>query len=184
MSSFEWNKIIGAVLGTGILAMVAGLIATNLVKPKLLAQPAYVVASAEPSKETQTAAVSEAAGPEPIDTLLAGADAAAGKAVATKKCGVCHTFDKGGAKKIGPNLYDVFGEPVAAERDGFAFSSALTAHKSETWTVDELNHWLFNPQAFAKGSKMVFAGLPDTKERANVVAFLNSLSDKPKPLGK
>jgi len=184
MSSFEWNKIIGALLGAMILAMVSGIIAANLVKPKLLAQPAYVVAGVEPSKAPGAGATATPAGPEPIEGLLASADVAAGKEVATKKCTACHTFEKGAANKIAPNLYNVFGEPVAGERGSFAFSPALTAHKGETWTVAGLNKWLFNPKAFAAGTKMVFVGLPDAKERANVVAFLNSLSDKPQPLGK
>ena len=182
MSSFEWNKIIGAVLASMILAMVSGIVAGNLIKPTIPAKPAYVVASAEKPAAGKEAAAAPA-GPEPIAPLLAKADPAAGKEQA-KKCTVCHTFEKGGPNRIGPNLWNVIGEPIAEDRGGYAFSSALSAHKGQKWTVDDLNHWLFNPQSFAKGTKMTFAGLPKAKDRADVVAYLNTLSDTPQPLGK
>ena len=182
MSSFEWNKIIGAVLASMILAMVSGIIAGTLVKPTVPAKPVYVVASAEQPKGQQAAAPAQA-GPEPIAPLLAKADAAAGKDE-TKKCMVCHTFEKGGPNRIGPNLYNVIGQPIAEGRNGYQFSPALSAHKGQKWTVDELNKWLFNPQEFAKGTKMTFVGLPKAKDRADVVAYLNTLSDSPQPLGK
>jgi cytochrome c len=183
MSSFEWNKIIGAILGSMILAMVSGIIAGNLVKPKRLDHPAYAVAVAEPAKSAPAAAANAQAGPEPIGPLLAAADVAAGKD-RTKVCIACHTFDKGGANKIGPNLYNVLDEPIAEDRNGYAFSAALQAHKGEKWTADDLNKWLFDPKGFAAGTKMTYAGLKNAQDRANVVAYLNSLSDAPKPLGK
>jgi cytochrome c len=181
MSSFEWNKIIGAVLASMILAMVSGIVAGNLVKPTVPAKPVYVVAGAEPAAAGKEAAAPAA--PEPIAPLLAKADPAAGKEQA-KKCTVCHTFEKGGPNRIGPNLWGVLGEPIAEDRSGYEFSPALAAHKGQKWTVDDLNAWLTNPQSFAKGTKMTFAGLPKAKDRADVIAYLNSQSDKPEQLGK
>ena len=180
MDSFELNKIIGAVLASMMLAMVAGIISGTLVKPKPLSQPAYVVTGAEPSAQQATAGGAQAA-PEPIGPLLAKADVAAGKDIA-KKCTQCHTFDKGGKNLIGPNLYGVVGEPIAQGK-GYQFSAALQEHKGE-WTVDALNQWLTNPKDFAKGTKMTFVGLPKAKDRADVIAYLNSLSDNPKPLSQ
>ncbi len=177
--SFEMNKIAGAILAAMILAMVSGIIAGNLVKPKPLAKPAYIVAGAETTAAPEAAAGGAGAKPEPIEPLLAKADVNAGKEVA-KKCAACHTFDKGGTNRIGPNLYGIVGEPIAQGK-GYQFSAALSAHKGD-WTIDELNQWLTNPQAFAKGTKMTFAGLPKAKDRADVIAYLNSLSDNPKPL--
>jgi cytochrome c len=179
MSSFEWNKIAGAVLAAMILAMVSGLIASNLVKPRPLEHPVYVVAGAEPAQGKQEAAAEGQ--PEDIKPLLAKADINAGKDVA-KKCAACHTFDKGGPNRIGPNLYGVVGEPIAQGK-GYQFSPALQGHKGE-WTADTLNEWLAKPQGFAKGTKMTFAGLPKAKERADIIAYLNSLSDNPKPLAQ
>jgi cytochrome c len=166
----EFNKIAAAVLTAGIIAMVAGLVAGSLVRPRPLDKPGYVVAGAE--EKAPAAGTAEPAAPEPIAPLMASADAKAGADVA-KKCTTCHTFDKGGPNRIGPNLYGIVGEPIA-EGKGFAFSDALKAHKG-SWDVDTLNAWLFKPQAFAKGTKMTFVGLPKAKDRADVVAYLQSL---------
>ena len=100
-----------------------------------------------------------------------------------KLCVTCHTFTKGGPNKIGPNLYGIVGDQIAHDRNGFAFSEALTDKgKGQTWTLANLNDWLYKPQSFARGTKMTFIGLPKAQDRANVVAYLNSLSDSPKPL--
>jgi cytochrome c len=92
----------------------------------------------------------------------------------------CHNADKGGANQLGPNLWDVIGEPIGQGK-GFAFSDALSK-KGGTWNWDNLGQWLTSPRAFAPGTKMTFAGLGDPQDRANVIAFLNSHSDAPKPL--
>jgi cytochrome c len=177
--SFEMNKIAGAVLAAMILAMVSGIIANILVHPQRLEKPVYLVAGAETKAPAATG--QQQAGPEPIAPLLASATIDAGKDQA-KKCTPCHTFDKGGRNGIGPNLYEVVDEPIAEDRNDYAFSAALAAHKGQKWSVDDLNKWLFNPQSFARGTKMTFAGLPKAKDRADVIAYLNSLSDHPKPL--
>jgi cytochrome c len=179
--SFEANKILGAVLAAMILAMVSGIVANILVHPTPLTKQAYEVAGGPPEGGASTAAAAPA-GPEPIAPLMEKASADAGKAK-TQLCAACHTFDKGGPNRIGPNLYGVIGSPIAEDRGGFAFSSALQGKgKGQTWTLDNLNAWLFKPQEFAKGTKMTFIGLPKAEDRANVVAYLNSLSDKPLPI--
>jgi cytochrome c len=182
MSSFKWNKLIGAVLTSMMLAMVSGIVARSLVRPKVPAKPAYLVAGAEQPKAQQAAAAGQT-GPEPIAALLAKADPNAGREQA-KKCIVCHTFEKGGPNRIGPNLYNVIDQPIAEDRNGYQFSAALSAHKGEKWTVDKLNQWLWNPQSFAKGTKVTFAGLPKAQDRADIIAYLSTLSDRPRLLGK
>jgi len=180
--TFEANKIAAAVLVALIVAMVSGILADHLVHPMMLAKPVYAVAVSEAKPSTEAAAAP--AGPEPIEPLLAAADPAAGKAD-TKLCTACHTFEKGQPNRVGPNLYGIVGDKIAeaADRGGYDFSAALKA-KGGTWTVDNLNEWLFKPQNFAKGTKMTYAGMPKAKERADIIAYLNSLSDNPKPLGK
>ena len=176
--SFEANKIAGAILAAMILAMVSGIVANILVRPTPLTKQAYEVAGGPPEGAAPAAAAAPA-GPEPIAPLMANASVDAGKAK-TQVCAACHTFDKGGPNRIGPNLYGVVGSPIAEGRGGFAFSSALTDKgKGQTWTLDDLNAWLFKPQEFAKGTKMTFIGLPKAEDRANVIAYLNSMSDKP-----
>ena len=176
--SFEANKIIGAILAAMILAMVSGIVSNILVHPIPLAKPAYEVAGA-PAEEAAPSAAAAPAGPQPIAPLMANASADAGKSKA-QLCGACHSFDKGGANRIGPNLWGVIGSPIAEDRGGFAFSSALADKgKGQKWTLDNLNAWLSKPQDFAKGTKMTFIGLPKPEDRANVIAYLNAQSDKP-----
>lgn len=180
MSSFEINKIVAAVLLALIVAWVSGLLASKLIETKMPAKNAVAVATAPAQQPAQPAGGEQAGGPEPIQPLLASASVDAGKDV-VKKCAACHTFEKGGPNRVGPNLWGVVGDEVAHDRGNFAFSDALKK-KDGTWTIDALNEWLWKPQAFAKGTKMTFVGLPKAKDRADVIAYLNSLSDSPKPL--
>jgi cytochrome c len=179
--SFEANKIAGAILAAMILAMVSGIVANILVHPTPLSKPAYAIAGA-PAEESASATPAAPTGPEPIAALMASANADAGKSKTTL-CAACHTFEKGGPNRIGPNLYGIVGSPIAEDRGGFSFSTALTTKgKGETWTLDNLNHWLWKPQEFARGTKMTFIGLPKAEDRANVIAYLNTMSDKPIPI--
>jgi len=117
---------------------------------------------------------------EPIDRLLGHADAAAGQKTG-RVCLTCHNVARGGGTVIGPNLWNVVGRPHAAV-PGFAYSPALKATQAKSWTYDELNHWLYSPQAYAPGTFMGFPGLKAAQDRANVIAWLRTLSDHPQPL--
>src|SRR6202035_3013053 len=133
-------------------------------------------------KEEQPAAGGAAAPKEvPITELLASASPQQGEQSA-KVCLTCHNLGKGQGNKIGPDLYGVVGRQVASE-PGFSYSAALKA-KGGTWTFDALNPWLANPRADVPGTAMTFAGLQSEKQRADVIAYLNSNSDSPLPLPK
>ena len=110
--------------------------------------------------------------------LLASADVAKGEA-AHKKCLACHDFTKGGPNKTGPNQWDVVERPIASH-EGFAYSDALKAHANEKWTYENIFTFLNNPKAFAPGTKMTLSVKSPT-ERANILAYLRTLSDSPKP---
>jgi cytochrome c len=171
MSSFEWNKIIASVLTAMIVARVCGILASQLIEPKRLERPVFMPAGAE-----QAAAPAEQAASitlEPIAPLLAKADPKRGEQLA-KVCVTCHTFNKGEPNKIGPNLWDVTQENIATVPN-YQFSTALQADKGEKWDPEKLNQWLHNPQSFAKGTKMTFAGFPKAQDRADVIAFLDTL---------
>lgn len=136
------------------------------------------VAAASPNPAPAAAASAPAAD---INVLLASADVDAGKSSATKLgCIACHSFNEGGKNGVGPNLYGVVGAQHG-HVDGYAYSAALKA-KSGPWTYAELNEWLLKPSAYAPGTKMSFAGIANPKVRADVIAYLRSLSANPEPL--
>ncbi len=174
-ASLEANKIVGAILTAGIIASASGNLARILYKPHELEEPIFKVAAAEQPEATAQAAPAE----QPFSALLASADPDNGAKIA-KKCLSCHTVDKGGKDKVGPNLWDVVGRPVAA-REGFGYSDALKNLGGE-WTYDRLNAFLRNPKEFAPGTKMSFAGLKKAEDRADLIAWLRTLSDAPRPL--
>ena len=171
------NKLAAAVLSAGLLAMITGFIAHQLFHPHVPEKQAFEIAAGVEAPSAQTA--SAPAGPQPIGPLLAKADAAAGEKIA-KKCASCHTFEKGGPNKIGPNLWDVVGRKHAGH-EGFSYSSVMQGMPGN-WDYDALNKFIYSPKTYAKGTKMTFAGLKNDQERADVIAFLRTLSDNPKPL--
>lgn len=138
--------------------------------------PAEGEAAAEPTTGTQEAAAN---GSE-LAALMASADAADGEKVA-RKCKACHSFGKGEANKIGPNLYDIIDRPIAG-LEGFNYSQALQDKNSLKWTYQHLEQYLERPKEWAPGNKMVFAGLRKPEDRAALLLYLRGLSDNPAPL--
>ncbi|MGI9404114.1 MAG: c-type cytochrome [Hyphomicrobium sp.] len=97
-----------------------------------------------------------------------------GKEIAQTQCSACHTFNKGGGTRVGPNLYGVYGTKIAS-KPGFSFSAALKKHTG-IWDKADLNEWLKSPSTFAPGTYMTFPGLPSQEQRDDVIAYLKSLS--------
>jgi cytochrome c len=178
MDSFELNKIIGAILGTLLFVMGVGFLAEAIYHPAA-AGPGYALP--EPEGGEHGDGGGEVVAVVSIGTLLASADATQG-AEQAKKCGACHDMSEANANKTGPGLYDVV-ERVIGSHPGFAYSDVMAGHQAagDTWTYDNLNHFLTSPKAFAPGTKMTFAGVKNDQERANIIAFLSTLSASPKP---
>ena len=178
MDSFELNKIMGAVLGTLMFVMGVGFLAEAIYHPIEDRGPGYAL----PEPEIAAASGAEEAAPEvSLGVLLASASAERG-AAAVRKCQSCHNFGESEPNKQGPNLYHIVGSSEA-HRDDFAYSDALLAHKSagDTWTYENLNTFLTNPKAYAPGTKMTFAGVRSPEERADILAYLQTLSPEPIP---
>jgi len=181
MDSYQFNKIAGAVLGTLFVVLSLSFLSDAIFSSKAPEKPGFEIEVAEKSAGGAKPEASAKPAIEPVTRLLASVDIAAGKKVA-KKCIACHTFDKGGKKKVGPNLYNLI-DRVIGKSEGFSFSSAMVAYgEGKTWTYAELNGFLFKPKAYIKGTSMGFAGLKKTADRANIVGYLRSLADTPAPL--
>jgi len=168
-------QILGALCGAILFALFVGVLGDGLVRTETPDKPGFDLPSgvAAPLK---AAAPAEAA---PLPTLLAKADPARGQAL-TKVCATCHSFDKGAAAKVGPNLYNVVDRAKGGEA-GFGYSDAMKA-KGGKWSFEDLNAFITSPKAFIEGTKMGFGGEPDAGKRADLIVYLRSLSDSPEAL--
>jgi cytochrome c len=179
MDSFELNKILGAILGTCLVLMAMNITAGAIFAPVKPAKPGYDIAVKE--VDTEKSGAAPAAEPEkPIAVALQTASAEKGAASA-KKCAACHTFEKGGPNRVGPNLWNVMTRGHAVE-PGFSYSAGMEALKGHQWSYEELDKFLTSPKGFVKDTKMSFAGLTRQSERADVIAYLRTLNDSPPPL--
>jgi cytochrome c len=179
MDSFELNKILGAVLGTCLFVLSVHIATGAIFAPPVVAKPGYEVAvKAEASGEKPAAAPAEL----PIEDLLATASVERGAQI-SKQCQICHNVQEGKGPKVGPDLYGVVDRPIASKTD-FKYSAALEKLKTKvgTWTFDALNAWLTKPSAYAPGTAMTFAGLTRENQRADLIAYLDTLSAHPVPL--
>ena len=179
MDSFELNKVLGAVLGTCLALLSLNIAAGAIFTSHNPEKPGYEIAALEQDSHGKPAEAAVAE--EPLPVRFASADVGRGENSA-KKCAACHTFGKGEPNRVGPNLWGVVGRPKATEA-GFNYSAAMKSQKGN-WTPEELDVYLTNPRGMVPGTNMTFAGIPRGKERAEVITFLNTKSDKPVELPK
>lgn len=175
---FETHKIVLAILIALLIGVATSIIANYLVKPRYLTKNIYTgpeliasVSTKAPSQEEEKC--------EPIEPLLLAANVENGKSIA-KKCLQCHTLEKGGPHRIGPNLWNSVGAKIAHATD-YRYSQAFK-EKCGEWTYEALNAFFFNPAQFIPGTKMVFAGIRKAEDRADLIAYLRTLHDSPPPL--
>jgi len=179
MDSTEVNKGMAAILVAGIAYFLAGWISATLVHDTKPEHEVLKIEGAAPAEATAEPAKAEPLAP--IAPLLAKADAVAGESIAKKLCVSCHTFTEGGKPGVGPNLYGVVGGP-RGHMEGFNYSAGVKA-KPGNWPYDDLNAWLAKPATFIPGTRMAaFAGIKSVEQRADVIAYLRTLSHSPVPL--
>lgn len=107
---------------------------------------------------------------QPVAYYLARGDAARGQTY-WARCAACHTIEQGGRHGVGPNLWGVPGNPIAA-REGFSSSSALSA-RGGSWDWEAMNGFLRSPRTFQPGNRMTFAGVSNPQDRADLMLYMN-----------
>jgi cytochrome c len=178
MDHVNVNRVALSVLGAILFVMLLTASSNLLLSSRTPKVPGFAlpigVASAPAAGPAEPAA-------PPLPVLLAKADAKKGEQDA-KVCQTCHNFEKGAGAKIGPPLYGVVGRPIASVA-GFAYSDSLKA-VGGNWTYEALNTMVGNPKTEASGTKMTYPGEKDAQKRADILAYLQSLSDAPVPFPK
>ncbi len=174
MKDLEVNKIFASILFVTLIITAIGVTVDHVYKPKQLLKRGFEVevqAGDQHSNDVKK--------PEVIDIplLLASANIESGKVV-SKKCVACHSFDKNAGNKVGPNLWGIVGNKKAHLGSAFNYSKAFT-EQTGTWGFDELFHFLKKPQKYIPGTKMAFVGISKTEQIADLVLYLNSMSDNP-----
>jgi len=179
MSSFELNKIAGAVLLAGLVVTIASIASQMVFDPHGGGHDTWHAAKHYPvpgdgelgEKVADTNALKAPDKVVAFITLLQEADASAGKKV-FKKCASCHTLNDGGANKIGPNLWNIIGRNVASVAE-FNYSEGMSS-LGGIWDVERLGAFLADPKGYVTGTKMNFSGIKKDRKRANLVKFLAS----------
>jgi cytochrome c len=185
MNSFEINKIAGGALSALLFIFGAGELAQIFGNKgghgaghgAATAGYTLPMPKGTPGGAGQPAA--EAFSFAKVAGLLGKANADGGKDT-FKQCASCHTPEKGGANKQGPNLYGIVGRDVG-KASGFTFSPALV-EKGGKWTWELLTAYLHNPREAIPNNKMSFAGIKDEAEMADLLAYMRTLADSPAPL--
>ncbi len=191
MNTFELNKIFGAFCLAGLVTMGAWLI--SLAAFGLFEHGHEEHALHYPLPEGTDDAVADgdegehAVGDEgepvveevSLAALLVVADPAKGEK-GFKKCAACHTVESGGKNKVGPNLWNIVNRPIASA-EGFGYSDAM-AGMDGVWDFERLSAFLSDPKGQVPGTKMAFRGITKDGARADLLAYLRSLSDAPADL--
>ena len=177
--NFEFDKIVLAI-ALGIFVFILSDNLGNLFYRPVF-EPEKRGFKIEVAENNNSTAVAPHDLPEKLDmhTIMANANASIGKEL-FKKCAVCHTYEKGGANKVGPNLWNIV-NAVAAHKSDFSYSSAMLARNQQNlkWDYEALYRYLYSPKKLVPGTKMAFSGIKKDDERANLIAYLRTLSDSP-----
>lgn len=175
----QYNKL--AIIATAFTVVIVLLLIVNLISDALYPSSEDLLVA---SKEEERGYVIETADnqskePEKVlsfEELLLAANVEDGKKVA-KKCAACHNFNEGGAHKVGPALWDIMGS-TSGSADGYNYSEAMK-NANINWGYEEMYKYLEDPKGYVPGTKMAFAGLRKVEDRAEIIAYLRTLSNNP-----
>lgn len=172
----ELNKISASILLSALMIMIISNVVDMLYNPGVNAIEHQTIETSIKSEQNIEQIILD------IGTLMQNANFEKGKSVA-KKCIACHSFEKGGSNKVGPNLWNIVGNKKAHLGAAFNYSKALI-EKGGNWGYEELFAFLKNPKAYIKGTRMAFAGISKPQEVADLISYLRSMGDKPIDLPK
>ena len=172
MWSMNTNKYLGGLIVVAWLLLIVDFVGDRLIPPMEPVVSKVTAQTGPVDKDPVKSTTSE----QPLNVLLASANIDKGKKVA-KKCVSCHTFEKSGKNKVGPNLFNIIGQTRGAV-SGFAYSGAIKAMGGK-WGFDDLNQFLAKPKKFMPGTKMSFAGIKKSGDRAALLLYLRSFADSP-----
>ncbi|HQT63956.1 MAG TPA: c-type cytochrome [Acidocella sp.] len=171
------NKIAAGILTAGIVFWCANRVASIMVPDEAPKKVAIAITG----MQTAAAPAAAPAGPESIIPLIATADVSKGMAFVQQQCSACHSLNQGGAAGVGPNLYGVMGAAMFSNAS-FSYSDAAKGKAKGNWGYDSMGNWLADPSSFVPGTAMSYPGIKNTQTRADVVAYLRTLSASPIPL--
>ncbi len=179
-SGFIKNVLISLAIAL-VVVVIVNVIGELTVRPRveLASPPPEQVVQEAKAPVAEALPAEEKAAPVSIASLLVTYTPAAGKK-AFRKCKSCHSSEKDGANRVGPNLWDILGRDKGGKED-FKYSDAMKL-KGGSWTYTDLDHFLANPRTYVRGTKMSIKGISTPVERASLIGFLRSLSDNPRPL--
>ena len=181
MDSFEFNKVFGALLGTVFVVFSVGIVSDSIFAAPVPEKEGFAIEAAEPEAGGWRR---EAARPRSRSPCCLQAPILMPAQPSSRNAPPAIPSEKGGANKVGPNLWDIVNRPVASH-EGFAYSAAMKEFAeggTVVWDYDHLDHFLTSPKGLVKGTAMGFAGVKKPDERANLIAYLRTLADTPAPL--
>ncbi|SDU46712.1 cytochrome c family protein [Stappia sp. ES.058] len=182
MNSAKLNTIAGAVLFVLLVTMGLGILSDIIFASDDPDKPGYEIVIADTGSEDVTEGEVMEPEVEPIGLRLANASAEDGEKL-VRACASCHDFSKGGPNKVGPELWGVVGRHPGSVED-FRYSGAMQEYgeNTEAWAYENLDVFLTAPKQLVPGTSMGYAGMRKPGDRADLIAYLRTLSDDPMPL--
>lgn len=177
MDGFEWNKLATAFLLSVLVILVFSNVVDAVYDPEgVQYKRGYTVDTVVAKSSTDVVGASQDVD---VKDLLVNASVDRGKKL-FGTCASCHTVEKGGANRVGPNLWGIVGAKRAHLGDKYNYSKAMLK-ESGIWDYDAIFAFLLKPSVAIKGTKMSFAGISKPQDRADLIAYLRTMSDNPLP---